>query len=71
MSVNTVLALFSSVRNIDLDSLATFPKICIEVESEDGQVEERSVLIPYTWLHFIEDRPPSLKKSKIKTKICL
>ena len=32
---------------------------------------QKSVTIPYTWLHFADERAPSLKRSKIRTKLCL
>ena len=53
-----------------MDSVKSFPRI--EVEFAEGEErEERSVVVPYSWLHFADERVPSLKKSKIKTKLCL
>ena len=64
------MALFSSVRNVDVDTVKMFPRI--EVEFVQGEErEERSMFVPYSWLHFADERAPSLKKSKIKTKLCL
>ena len=65
-----MLALFSSVRNIDIDSANIFPQLDLEVEEGEEKLS-KSVIIPYSWLHFSEDRQPSMKKSKIKTKLCL
>ena len=47
-----------------------FPRI--EVEFAQGEErDDRSVFVPYSWLHFADERALSLKKSKIKTKLCL
>lgn len=32
---------------------------------------QKNITLPYTWLHFVDEKLPSLKKSKIKTKLCL
>ena len=70
VSANTVLALFSSVRSIDLDNTKIFPRIEVDF-TDGGERYKKSVTVPYTWLHFTDEKAPSLKKSKIKTKVCL
>lgn len=72
LAANTLLPLFSSVRDLNLLEPYSYPELSIKLRLEGQQQPTHSYLtIPYTFLNFAEEREGGGKKSRIKTKLCL
>lgn len=72
LTANTLLPLFSSVRDINLLEPYRFPELSLEVRQQGQQQSAQMHLaIPYSFLNFAEEREGLGRKSRIKTKLCL
>lgn len=71
LAPHTILALFSSVRDVNLLDPYNYPRLLLDLTLA-GEPSRRSLLLPYTFLNFAEEREGMpAKRSRIKTKLCL
>ena len=55
-----------------MDHPFALPRLHIEVQVDPDQPSiAKRVTVPFTWLHFLQERDGPTKKSRIRTKICL
>jgi len=73
LAPNTLLHLFTSIRNISIDEPLNFPKLILEIviDEKHSDVIHKALTIPYCWLHFAEQSGRNSQKSRIKTKLCI
>lgn len=71
LPANTLLPLFSSVRDLNLLEPYRFPELSLELRLAPQQQPVQTFLVlPYSFLNFAEEREGG-RKSRIKTKLCL